>query len=1106
MATVKENPRVDAAASVDTMAVMAVGDLFQGTLDGRGDHDWVKVELEAGKTYVITLTGDRDDPATTDKDESAEDPVLMLLDSKGGMIAMNDDMGPGTNALDSRLQFKIDESGTYYISASSYTGNPTVDNSGHYTIRVMEVDLPADIEGTDNADKLTGTDAGESIIGKGGNDVINGGAGNDDINGGTGNDLLIGGAGGDKLTGGGGNDTISYKGSPAGVSINLRAGTADGGDATGDMLGTDIRNVEGSMYDDTISGSRGTAAKNDIWGLGGDDDLSGERGMDNLYGGDGDDMLDGGEGNDTLNGGAGMDTLTGGKGDDTASYAGSAMGVTVRLHSSQSMGGDAEGDIWGDMVTVDYDNPDPESKTKVLQETVPDIMHLTGSDMNDVLAGDSRVNKISGGGGDDKLYGGPGGGDDILKGEAGMDSLFGGIGDDTLHGGTGDDTLQGGKGKDTVYGGPGSDWIYADSDDTTINGGSATGGPAEEDGDDDTLSYERMKKGLTGDAAVVLGSDGITNIENVIGTDEDDSLTGEDNKDNVIDGRDGADVLVGGAGGSDTVSYAMSDRGVTIDLSPPAADGDTASGGHAQGDTISGFENVTGSAHSDSLKGDGMGNILAGGAGDDDLEGGAGSDTLVGGAGADEMDGGNDSESVTGEGLDASADTLSYAGSNAGVVANLTSHTYSGGHAEGDDIAVHRGIYNHDNDATTDDLDVSTFENLTGSDHNDRLTGDHRVNKLMGGAGNDTLRGMGEADTLIGGPGADHLDGGSSLEVGAETPDDTSDDTQHEDVASYAGSQMGVTVNLASGRGTAGDADGDTLANIEKVVGSAQDDTFIASASADNIDGSGNPAMGATGDTVSYELSEAGVTVDLSDTEGAQNDTTRDSYSVGDTLANIENLSGSPYDDMLTGKAGTNVLSGGGGKDILRGGTGDDTLNGGDGDDTLGYRGGELAEAGDDTLNGGAGDDTLNGGAGDDTLVGGTGIDELTGGDGNDTYVFGPDKVTAADYINGANTWKPGENAKGDKIDLSAFNIDPDDLPGLISVRGGQVQINLNGYGGGTINITGISNIDALDGATGNPSDNNMLDGDYVYNDINGDGDTDDTINGVAETNGVFIL
>ena len=38
---------------------------------------------------------------------------------------------------------------------------------------------------------------------------------------------------------------------------------------------------------------------------------------------------------------------------DTASYAGSMMGVTVRLHNSKFMGGDAMGDTFGATVTAD---------------------------------------------------------------------------------------------------------------------------------------------------------------------------------------------------------------------------------------------------------------------------------------------------------------------------------------------------------------------------------------------------------------------------------------------------------------------------------------------------------------------------------------------------------------------------------------------------------------------------------------------------------------------------------------------------------------------------------------------------------------------------------
>ena len=677
MATVRETMMQDAAASIDTAYVISAGDSFKGTLNTKHDEDWVKIELKAGMTYVINLTGDTG---------GASDPILKLLDSKGGMIAMNDDINPAGSArpgnatnLNSALRFKAEEDGTYYISASSYTGNPGVDGKGDYTISVTELDLPADIMGTLAADKIKGTDAGESIEGGDGNDTIDGMGGDDEIDGGKGNDLLTGGPGADMINGGDDDDTVSYSMSPAGVSINLRSGAAAGGDAAGDKLGADIENARGSMYDDELMGTRGD---NMLWGLDGDDDLSGDRSADTLDGGDGNDMLDGGDGDDTLIGGAGMDTLTGGEGADTASYAGSMMGVTVRLHTGQAMNGDAEGDTWGNMTTVPYRLPDKDDPTKMVDytETVPDIENLTGSGMADILAGDSRTNTIMGMGGDDKLYGGPGGGADNLYGGAGDDSLYGGRDVDMLDGGAGDDTLHGGHGNDTIYGGPGSDTIYAEQGDS-VNGwvkdedpdttgdqstrdNATLGEDAKDPGAVDTVSYERLKAGVE----VTINTTTLANVENLIGTDENDKLNG-DGSNNEIDGRDGADELNGGDG-NDTVSYAMSDRRVNVTVD---ANGSTSpSGGHAQGDTIQNFENATGSAYGDRLTGDETANVLKGLAGDDDLDGKVGSDTLVGGAGADEMNGGtNDDDNTDNNGADSDNDTVSYAGSDAGVTVSL---------------------------------------------------------------------------------------------------------------------------------------------------------------------------------------------------------------------------------------------------------------------------------------------------------------------------------------------------------------------------------------------------------------------------------------------------
>ena len=120
---------------------------------------------------------------------------------------------------------------------------------------------------------------------------MRGGAGDDTLTGGSDDDDLTGGAGNDILNGGGGNDTASYALSKLGVTINLKLGTATGGDATGDTL-TSIENLIGS-------------SKNDV-----------------LTGDDNDNILTGGLGNDALTGGAGNDTFViASKGDGTDTIA-----------------------------------------------------------------------------------------------------------------------------------------------------------------------------------------------------------------------------------------------------------------------------------------------------------------------------------------------------------------------------------------------------------------------------------------------------------------------------------------------------------------------------------------------------------------------------------------------------------------------------------------------------------------------------------------------------------------------------------------------------------------------------------------------------------------
>ncbi len=151
-------------------------------------------------------------------------------------------------------------------------------------------------------------------------------------------------------------------------------------------------------------------------------------------------------------------------------------------------------------------------------------------------------------------------------------------------------------------------------------------------------------------ATETLTQDGGTGPDVMRGISTSDVMTGEANSDklfglggnDVLDGGagndklwggTGDDILIGGAGadtltggdGSDTASYASATGLVVVDLSVTGAQ-NTHAGGT---DTLSGIENLVGSAFSDTLTGDGGANRLTGGAGHDTLTGGGGADTFV---------------------------------------------------------------------------------------------------------------------------------------------------------------------------------------------------------------------------------------------------------------------------------------------------------------------------------------------------------------------------------------------------------------------------------------------------------------------------------------------
>ena len=170
MAYVEEKRSMDAAASSQTQYNLLVGDSFKGIFSDNLDKDWVRVELVAGKTYQISLSGAGSN--------SGADTILTVFNSVGEQVAANDDADFAAGQLNSKLRFSPEASGVYYLSAGVYAGNPTQDHSGDYTLTLVDTE----------ADSAAGRADDVKQEGGAGNDVLRGGAGDDVLRGGAGND------------------------------------------------------------------------------------------------------------------------------------------------------------------------------------------------------------------------------------------------------------------------------------------------------------------------------------------------------------------------------------------------------------------------------------------------------------------------------------------------------------------------------------------------------------------------------------------------------------------------------------------------------------------------------------------------------------------------------------------------------------------------------------------------------------------------------------------------------------------------------------------------------------------------------------------------------
>lgn len=677
--------------------------------------------------------------------------------------------------------------------------------------------------GSDGDDEIYGNAQANVIEGSGGDDILEGVLGNDSYWFGSGVD-----EGEDTITeGAGAEDAIHfYEGivlddltfTVSGVNLEIEHPDGliiienqmlGGAYRVERLIFADGTALDLQSYPSWILGTNGnnstlagTSGADIMYALNGNDNVFGYADNDSLHGGLGNDTLDGGDGDDILEGGKGNDTLIGGAGMDTASYRGSMQGIVVNLISgtaNDGMGG---------------------------SDTLTSVENVTGSFYADVFFSGSGAN--------------------VINGSEGVDTV--------------DYSLSNQK-------------VNIDLKNGTASSGYAQG--------DVLIAIEN-----------IIGTNLTSAYDTIYGDDRANHLCGLAG-DDFLEGGAGADLLDGGSG-RDTIRYSRSASGINVNLETGVC-----IGGDADGDVLISIESVGGSAYNDVIVGDAGANYLRGSLGNDILDGNGGvGDILHGEQGNDtyiftsgrvsmnettgtdrivfasiwrpdevivngnfiSFEGTMDSITVndislfeefeffgfgvmtlaalvaanpdaldtTGDGDDnaftatdapeafyglAGVDTVSYANSSVGVFVDLLNNVGQYGDAQNDTYY--------------------SIENVTGSNVNhivgsnsvaefDRIWGNESANILSGLAGDDVLEGDG---------GADVLDGGAGI-----------------DWARYIRSPSAVNINLETGVHTGGDAEGDTLISIERVVGSIYDDVLTGGSADDYLNGNaGNDILNGRG-------------------------------------------------------------------------------------------------------------------------------------------------------------------------------------------------------------------------------------------------------------------
>lgn len=638
-----------------------------------------------------------------------------------------------------------------------------------------------------------------------------------------------------------------------------------------------------------------------------------------------------------------MGTITFSDDSSAAKSASAKAAVIDRLNATTIMVG--EGNLnYGDLTIDDFESA-------LDEETLDDLNDLSAGRF--LLFGAYGSIEYFGDGTDNAIYGANY--DDVLSGWDRLDGAWNDDGDDTLKGFGGNDLLSGGGGSNVIDGGGGEDAaVYQEAQagvyvDLTAIEHTAVGASSVDSGTyawawngeiefnvDGTLPYDLA--GLVSyladnDVDIInyltasstgTGFDLISKVENVIGSDHDDTIIGSADDDAALLGEAGNDSIMAMAGddtlytslgsdtldggdGTDTLAFLDPAAGASVNLLLNAVIDD----GNGVSHTVLNLENIIGTSFEDSLIGDDNANMIETGNGGGTVRGFGGADTLTGGGGQDTIFGLDGDDRISGG---RKADRLVGGDGNDKIFGDAGNDALSGG-------AGKNGLYG----GVGDDFLTGTgsFDTLQGGSGADLLNapGSGNLMNLVGGLGNDSLLagsrfgylnvvGQGGSDSLTWQLSEGFKDTYSVI-IGDYA--DPSASTGEDDLTiDLAGMSVRLTLSVED-LGSATDwvvvyVDGSRIAQF----------IDIEEVSLTNVGGSSITTVGS--------LSAAGVALNTVRVSGADGHSIIDNSRSTDDVRFIVDLGDG--DDTIFGGPGDDIVRGGDGSDIKHGGGGHDTFIG----------------------------------------------------------------------------------------------------------------------------------------------------------------------------------